>query len=330
MSLIGHEWAVSFVARSHQQGAAAHAYLLVGPPQVGKFTTALAIGRALLCAEVPACGVCRQCLLASHDTHPDLRTLEMPPDRKTIPLNDVHELTQGIALRPLEAAHKVYIIRDADDLSEEGANALLKTIEEPPPTVVILLTALSTSSVPATIVSRCQVLTLRPVAAEVIESYITQRFELTPDRAGALARASRGRPGWAILAAKAPAMLEAQQQRTADMARLVAASRLDRMAYAAELAEIWIKRPDEVRATLETWGELWHAVMLAQAQVSPRSSGLPATESINRIARGLAPSAVREALRATLDALDALDRNANARLVLEAHLLLLPKLAAGG
>lgn len=324
--LIGHDWAVAFVARSRQAGAAAHAYLLVGPGHVGKFTTALAISRALLCGAYPPCGDCRQCLLAAHDAHPDLRVLEMPDERKNIPLKDVHEFTGGIALRPLEAGHKVYIIRNADDLSEEGANALLKTIEEPPPRTVILLTAPSTSSVPATIVSRCQVLTLRGVAVDDIAAHLVERLNLSRDEALAIARASRGRPGWAILAAGDPMILDAEQQHAADLFRLLGSSRLDRIKYADQLADLWSKQPGDVRVTLETWADLWHRVMLQQAHAGPRTEGFALGDEVDRAARGLSPASVREALASTLDAADALARNANPRLWLETYMLLLPRL----
>lgn len=328
--LIGHDWAVAFVARSHQTGPAAHAYLLVGPGHGGKFTTALAIGRALLCGAYPPCGNCRQCLLVSHNAHPDLRVLEMPEERKTIPLKDVHEFTEGIALRPLEAGHKVYIIRDADDLSEEGANALLKTIEEPPPRTVILLTALSTSAVPATIVSRCQVLTLRGVAAGDIAAHLVECLNVSQDEALAIARASRGRPGWAILAAGDPAIFAAQEQHAADLFRLLGSSRLERIRYAGQLADLWSKQPGDVRVTLETWADLWHIVMLQQAHARPRAEGFALGNEVERAARGLAPVSVRAALTATLDTADALARNANPRLWLETYMLLLPRLESDG
>lgn len=324
--LIGHDWAVAFVARSHQGGAAAHAYLVVGPGHVGKFTTALAIARALLCEAYPPCGNCRQCLLVSHEAHPDLRVLEMPEERKTIPLKDVHEFTEGIALRPLEARHKVYIIRNANDLSEEGANALLKTIEEPPPKTVVLLTAPSTSTVPATIVSRCQVLTLRGVGADDIAAHLVERLNVSRDEALTIARASRGRPGWAILAAGDPAIAAAQQQDAADLIRLLGSSRLDRIRYADQLADLWSKQPGDVRATLETWADVWHRVMLRQAHAGSPTEESSVADEVGRAARGLSPASVRGALAATLDVADALTRNANPRLWLETHMLLLPRL----
>ena len=322
--VLGHQWAVDFVGRSCQAGRGVHAYLLVGPPHVGKFATALVLARSLLCGQFPACGVCRHCILAGRRIHPDLRVLEIPPEHKTIPLRDVHEFTEGIALRPLEAARKVYILRDADGLSDEGANALLKTIEEPPPAVVILLTAPSVASLPATIVSRCQVIALHSVPSERIEAHLMGVLGVPPDQAAAIARASRGRPGWAIRAARDRALLDERRHRATDLLRLVGASRLDRIAYADEMAEKWSSGAEEVRDVLEEWADIWRGIMLRQEGVAPAfSDGEPA--DVDAAARTLSDTAVRDALAMTLDTASALDRNANGRLALEAYTLLLPR-----
>ena len=203
---------LDYLERALPAGATAHAYLLTGPPQVGKFTTALAIARLMLCPTPPACGVCRHCRLAQRRSHPDLRVLERPADRRTIPLRDVHDFMQGLALKPMEAERKVYIVRGAEDLAEEGANALLKTIEEPPPAVTLLLTASSATALLPTIVSRCQVAALRPVPPAEIAAYLAESLGLEADRAETIARVSKGRPGWAILAAQNSDLLDERRQ----------------------------------------------------------------------------------------------------------------------
>src|SRR5688500_6115601 len=90
-SLIGHGWVPSTIARNRAEGRLAHAYLLAGPAHIGKLTTALEIARLLLCPEPVACGVCRHCRLVSRRVHPDLQVLEIPPARRNIPLQDVHD-----------------------------------------------------------------------------------------------------------------------------------------------------------------------------------------------------------------------------------------------
>jgi DNA polymerase-3 subunit delta' len=325
-ALLGHQWMMDFLERALRAGATTHAYLLTGPPQVGKFTTALAIARLLLCPTIPSCGACRHCRLVERRGHPDLRVLERPPDRKTIPLRDVHEFMHGMALKPMEAERKVYILRGAEDLAEEGANALLKTIEEPPPAVTLVLTAPSSTALLPTIVSRCQVAPLRPVSAEEIAAYLREALGVEGARAEAIARASKGRPGWAILAAKNADLYQERGRHGSDLLGLLKAHRLDRIRYADALADRWAGHPEDVREVLEAWMDLWRESLLHLEGVSGSSFDPDLAAKITAAADSLAGEAVRRALQATLDTAEGLERNANARLALEAYALLLPRL----
>jgi DNA polymerase-3 subunit delta' len=339
--LVGHGWVLEAIARSRSAGRLAHAYLLTGPAQIGKFTTALEIARLLLCPETApsprpsppqgqgsarGCGVCRHCRLASRRVHPDLQVLEIPAGRRNIPLQDVHEFLHGIALRPVEAPCKVYIVRNADDLAEEGANALLKTIEEPPPLVTLLLTAPDPASVLPTIVSRCQVIRLRPVASDEISSHLMQTGGVDAARAAVLARASRGQPGWAILAAANADLLGERTQRAADLLRLLRGNRLDRIQYADGLAERWSGAAREVREALSVWMDVWRDALLIQHGLNDRIRHVDNAEEIVRLAGELSAESVQSALESALLTADALERNANPRLALETYLLLLPRL----
>lgn len=325
--ILGHQWVVELAGRRLASGQQPHAYLLAGPASVGKFTTALAVVRLLLCGDGTGCGTCRGCQLVARRAHPDLRVLELPPDRKNIPLREVHEFTEGIALRPLEAARKVYVLRGAQDLAEEGANALLKILEEPPPAVTFLLTTTAAGLLPPTIVSRCQVLALRPVAADEIAARLVSAYGVEPERAELLARTSQGRPGRAIAAALDPQAYEDRLRRGRDLFSLLAADRLHRLRYADDLAEQWGTRSEEVLEVLDGWAELWRDVLLVQQGLETRVVTLPLLDQIEAAAAGLAPRVVGGAVADTLDTARALRGNAHPRLALEAYLLLSPRLA---
>lgn len=319
MTLLGHGWVIDALRHALAQRRAAHAYLISGPAHVGKSTTALAMAMVLLCAEGTGCGACRHCRLAARRAHPDLRILEPPAERKTIPIKDVHELIHGIALRPLEAPCKVYLIDGAEQLSVDGADALLKTLEEPPPNVALLVTAEDPAQLLPTVVSRCQRITLRPVPLQEIQQYLVHQHSLDPSAADAIARGSRGRPGCAILAASTPELLDVRQRWAGDLLHLLASGRLARIQYADGLADQWGRHPEIVRETLEEWAEVWRqaaraSVGLEGAAGAPIPSQVPA-------------AATRDTLARTFDVLDALRANANARLALETFLLSLPKLA---
>lgn len=323
--LLGHGWALDCIERGLKTHALTHAYLLTGWPHVGKFTTALAIARLLLCP-AHGCGACRHCRLAALRAHPDLRVLEIPPERRNIPLRDVHEFMQGIALRPLEADRKVYVIRDAEDLLEEGASALLKTLEEPPRATVLLLTAPDPAMLLPTVVSRCQVIALRPVAIDEITAHLRATYKLEVAQAEAVARGSEGRPGWAILAAQNPAVMAELQRAAGELLGILSASRLDRIAHADALAEQWGAHSGQVRETLDAWRAVWRDLLLVQEGLQTRIRHMELAQELSAVAQSLTLEQVRAGLASTLRIGEDLERNASPRLALEAYALLLPRI----
>ena len=329
MEIVGHQWVLDLLRRSVEQGRSSHAYLLTGPAQLGKFTVALAMARTLLCDVGRGCGTCRQCQLMARGAHPDLSVLELPADRRTIPIKDVHDFCQGMALRPLEAAHKVYIIHDADNLAEDGANALLKTIEEPPAHVTLILTAPAPASLLETIVSRCQLLALRPAAIAEIRHHLVAHLDVEEERADIIARASEGRPGWAIFATQHPDTLEARQRRAADLLDLLGGTRLERLQAADALAARWSGHAGEVRDALAVWTEVWRDALLHGEGLADYARLPGVADRVAGVARALPATNVNGALAATLQVADALERNANPRLALERYALYLPRIPSG-
>jgi len=233
-----------------------------------------------------------------------------------------------MALRPIEATRKIYIIRGADNLAEEGANALLKTLEEPPSAVTIFLTAPDPAGLLPTIVSRCQLLTLRPVPAGEIAEHLTTNLGLESSRADTIAHASAGRPGWAVLAAEDGGLAEAHEARVDELLNLLTASRLERISAADALGERWSGHADEVRETLQTWSEAWHDVLMIQSGLGDRVSNQRVAQQMRSIAGRLEATDVQRALASTLEVADALAANAHPRLALEAYVLFLPRLPA--
>jgi len=232
-----------------------------------------------------------------------------------------------MALRPLESARKVYIIRGAEDLAEEGGNALLKTLEEPPPAVTIILTAPGPAALLPTIVSRCQLLSLHPAAARDIAAHLVDVWGVESERAEAIALASGGRPGWAVLAGQDQSLAETREQRAEQVMSLLTASRLERITVADALAERWTGHAEEVRDTLETWSEVWHDVLMAQSGLATRIRSSGMVGEITSVASRLSAADVQNALASTLDVGEVLERNAHPRLALETYTLFLPRVS---
>jgi DNA polymerase-3 subunit delta' len=160
----------------------AHAYLLHGPPGVGKRTAAFAFASALLGDE-------RRVLAR---THPDLYVLE--PLGEMIRIDDVRALRRDLHMRPFEATRRVYVVFDAHRMNEDAADALLKDLEEPPPYAVIVLVASELGPLPTTILSRCQLVPFRRLSEKAVRDWIAANApERSEEEVKALARAASGR-----------------------------------------------------------------------------------------------------------------------------------------
>src|SRR5215472_6832026 len=183
-TIIGHELIREALDRAIAAGNAQHAYLIHGPAGVGKAKLARWLAQRLNCtAPAPPCGVCDSCRRILAGTHPDVRSLQLPSDRddslglpleppqratraaeRVISIEAVRALQHDAALAPSAARWKVYLVIGAQHLSLDAANSLLKTLEEPPPSVVLVLTAGDPDELLPTVVSRCQPIRLGPVS----------------------------------------------------------------------------------------------------------------------------------------------------------------------
>jgi DNA polymerase-3 subunit delta' len=207
LGLEGHDAVVERFRRALARGRLAGTYLFVGPAGIGKRSLALRLAQTLLCgsrdeAEMSPCGTCPACQQVLAQTHPDLLLISKPPDKSTIPLELLigppekrmrEGLCHSLSLASFMGGRKVAIIDDADDLNVEGANSLLKTLEEPPPRSTIILLGTSLEKQLPTIRSRSQVIPFRPLDPEVLARLILEQgLASDADTAAHLARHSEG------------------------------------------------------------------------------------------------------------------------------------------
>ncbi|REJ92696.1 MAG: DNA polymerase III subunit delta' [Planctomycetota bacterium] len=188
-------------------GRLASSYLFVGPAGCGKRTFALRLAECLLCEStsadpLAACGQCEACQQVRAGTHPDLIFIARPEDKQVIPVDlligdDEHRGREGLchdlSLKPFRADRRVAILDDADDLNEEGANCLLKTLEEPPPHSLLILIGTSAEKQLPTIRSRCQIVHFRPLGVDIAARLLVEQGVVEDlERARLLARIAGG------------------------------------------------------------------------------------------------------------------------------------------
>lgn len=315
-----------------KRGHLPHALLLVGPPHVGKMTLAVNLAQVVNCLEPDPrpCGACSQCLRISQGQHAAVRVIGVTqnpsdgPARTVIGIDDIKDILRQVSLNPYEGSCTVIIFDGAEFMSEEAANAVLKTLEEPPPQVMfVLLTANETSVLP-TIRSRCSRFTLLPVALDEVAERLVSDYATGIEEAKSLARLSRGCLGWAITAQNDPGSLQDLDLQLDQLKTVCESGLAGRLAYAAEIATLFSKDREAGRQTLYLWLRWWRDLLLikegAEAYIHIQDRVLELQVS----ASALSTAQVVDFVKRVQAALEALDRNANPRLVLENLLINLP------
>jgi DNA polymerase-3 subunit delta' len=318
--IIGHDWAVDLLRQSIVSGRLAHAYLISGPPQTGKTRLARVLAQAVNCTQQdPPCGRCVSCQKIARDAHPDVQVIEGKGAGGSIKIEQIRTLQREAILAPYEGRYRVLILRRADLATLEAANSLLKTLEEPPAHVILVLTAVQVDALPATVVSRCQRIDLRPVSSQVIEGALLEKG-LPPAKARLLARLAGGRIGWAFGASEDEAILQRRQQQLDQLVALLSTGRVERLDFAWKAS----RDPIAAREELELWASWWHDLLLLNGQDPDHVLN---TDRLDELQSWVEQSslaqvwAMLEALQSTLDQLDA---NVNTRLAMEGLVLKLP------
>ena len=194
----GQDKQIAILRNSMERGRVPHAYLFHGTKGIGKRTTSEIFAKALNCLEgnLDSCDRCSSCLKIDHGNHPDVITIE--PEGNFIKINAIKDLRSQMKFRPLEGRKRVFIMVDADKMNNVSANSLLKTLEEPSPSNILILITSRHYLLPATVLSRCQQLSFNPIRRDTIASFLERRLSLDRESACLLASSSGGSIGRAL------------------------------------------------------------------------------------------------------------------------------------
>ncbi|MGC9348465.1 MAG: DNA polymerase III subunit delta' [Anaerolineae bacterium] len=320
--IVGHRWAVQQLQHAVEHGEVPQALLITGPDSVGKRTLALTLVAAMLCRsdENRPCGECLACRKLDSGNHPDFMHVKLEDDSAHLRIDQIRQMERFLALTPKESERKIALASDFERATTSAANALLKTLEEPPRYANLILLATDADLLLPTIVSRSQQINLRPLSSQEVAGALTSQWQVEEQEAQRLARMSGGRIGWAVRAATHP---EFYQKMMTASETLVSALGQD-LPSRFETAETLAHASAELQEILEYWMTFWRDILLIQMDNAEAVVHQELFQTLSHIAKSVSAQVTVEVLNALEQSLEGLMSNANTQLLTENLLLNLP------
>lgn len=330
--MIGHEHAINTLRRAITSQRVRHAYLLAGPAHIGKTLLARRFAQTLLCTgtadsapdRIPAnpCHTCLSCRKVLHFNHPDVHYIARPPDRQFILIEQVRALQSDSARKTLEGRRNIFIIEGMHEMNLQAANCFLKTLEEPEPDVVLILTVPDPSVLLPTILSRVQSVPLHLLTTMQIRQALQARWHVADEDAALISALAAGRMGWAVRAVEDEDMLAERQTQLEMLTRLLSLSKVQRFDMAQKISA----EGDKIQSILELWLLWWRDLMLIAYNCQDLIVNVDMRALLQKHAAKVNPGESQRMIRNILHTLEVLDQNVNARMALEVLMLDMPTL----
>lgn len=327
----GHDWAVHYLRQSMFNDRIRQAYLITGTQSIGKLRFAQAFAQTLNCSHEDItqrpCGECRSCKLLESGNHPDMVYSEIDENSRVLKgalkIDQLRSIMQRIALKPYHGRYRIAIIQDIQRALDTSQDAILKTLEEPPRHAIIILTAPSLDGIMQTIISRCQLIHLRPVPADSLQSILMNHYNADEETAQLLARFSGGRIEWAIDALNNPDIFTERDENLKLLEDLLGMSRAERFSAAQKLSN---DSKENLTKLLELWLSYWRDVLLMSERTTVKLCNTDHEAQIQRLLYDITTEQALSAVKSTQNLLNILHTNANLRLAFEVLLLDYPQI----
>ena len=330
----GQKHLINQLENSLRSQQTAHAYLFTGPPHVGKMTLAIDLTAAVNCRAPQEsgapCDECQPCSRIRAGHHTDVRFVRPGDDPRVqtrISIEQIRQAEHFLSTTSVEGRWKTLIIDRAETLSDgqgEPANALLKTLEEPPRDILIILLAVNPEAVIPTVRSRCRIMALSPMPGTELIQHLTERHGLTDEAARRMAKSSRGCPGIALTQLAVPETADEAQDLIRVVEKTSAAGLEEKFVYAQQLAEVFNKDRSSARESIYAWQRWWRDVLMIQEGLENHVQCGGTQDALTNTARNTDQNAVVEFLRKTQETVNFLDANVNPRLTIERMMLAIP------
>lgn len=313
--VIGHERITEMLRSQIRAGKVAGAYLFAGPEGIGKRLVALTFAKALNCLRLSddSCDSCISCRKIDDGNHPDVQVIE--PSSNWLKIDQIRALQRRASFRAMEGRYKAFILLGADRMTDEAANSMLKTLEEPPSDTVFILVATNMSMILPTILSRCQLFRFHNIPRETIKKALRERFLIGEATASRIALLCEGKVERALKMAENPGSIEDEE--------------IPKPLKGMEMLEIF-KMAEELSSDPEKLDRLlaWYRdLMLVKEGVTPDRLIHPKSwKALREISEKIPRGRILEAMRQIMLARDMVRHNINAMLAMEVLCLRLNEL----
>ena len=335
----GHNKAVDFINKSILMSKTSHAYLITGPDNIGKKTLAVDLASILNAKPnkdmfdnkfIIDISSSKERSRILNGNHSDIKIIDRDFSDQAnksglvISIDQIRQIIKNIYLKPFEGEKKIYIINQAQNMTESGYNSMLKILEEPPQDAVIILTAPSINSLPNTIVSRCQLINLNYIQKQEVEKFILDNFDIDESKSEFISRICKGKIGFAINACNDQTLIDDYFQTILKFAEILSSSIDKRFNYARDISNLYRKNKNQVYKELSMWLDFWRDLLVLKNGLNEHVVNEEWREMIIKISEEIDIRKILDVIQDFKKSTEYLQQNGSPQLIIEVLMMGLP------